>query len=416
MLISFWKYLSKIGIKPDYDEVLQSRVAITNQFTFIALFIFLFSGINNYALGDVFSAILIEGLVVVCIITILLNKYGKHRLSTFVLFGASSIAAFYFNSYSGIDSGTFLYYFPLFLALAFIFDIKKEKVEISIYFFINLVFIILNLSTHHTLFKSSFINKEMQYQMFVFNLLFSVFTVGFFIYLTIKNGLKERNRYALRLLEKEEAEKTIRQTLTEKDMLLAELHHRVKNNLAVIIGLFNLKIDSVHSEEAKDILNESKDIIRSMALIHNKLYKSNSFSEIDFNEYILDLVSEIKLSYPKLSKNISIETDISQASLSINEAVPCGLILNEVITNCYKHAFKNRVDGKIIITLKASDNITLIVKDNGNGLPENINESDSFGMTVIRALCEQLDSSFSFKNNNGAEFEMSFAAKNKSIN
>ena len=413
MFKAFWKYLSKIGIKPHYDEVLQTRVALTNQFTFIATFIFLLSGINNYVLGDVYSGLLIESLMLVCIATILLNKYGRHKLSTFVLFGIISLAAFYFCSYSGMNSGTFLYYFPLFLALAFIFDVKTEKTEIAVYFIINLFLIILNLSTHYALFKSALINEEMQYQMFVFNLLFSILSVGFFIYLTIQNGVKERDVYALRILEREISEKTIRQTLSEKDILLAELHHRVKNNLAVIIGLFNLKIDSVSSNEAKDILNESKDILRSMALIHNKLYRSNSFSEIDFNEYILDLVREIRSSYPELSNHISIETDISQATLNINEAVPCGLILNEVILNCYKHAFKNKQDGKIIITLKVSDRVALMVKDNGNGFPENINEGESFGMTVIRALCEQLDSTFSFKNNNGAVFEMSFAIKNK---
>ncbi len=414
MFKSCWLYISTIGAKPSYDEVLRARVVLTNQFTFIALFIFLLSGLNNYSLGDTFSALLIESLILVCIATILLNKYGRHKLSTFVLFGIISLSAFYFNSYSGIKSGTFLYYFPLFLALAFVFDVKTEKNEISVYFIINLLLIILNLSTHHTLFKSNFINEEMQYQMFVFNLLFSVLSVGFFLYLTIQNGIKERLIYAQRILEREASEKTIRQALIEKDMLLGELHHRVKNNLAVIIGLFNLKIDSVNSQEAKEILNESKDIIRSMALIHNKLYKSNSFSEIDFNEYILDLIREIALSYPELSKNIIIDTDIAQASLSINEAVPCGLILNEVIINCYKHAFKNKPTGKISITLKASDYITLIVKDNGCGFPEQVNESDSFGMTVIRALCEQLDSSFSFKNNQGTEFEMSFAVKSKS--
>ena len=121
-----WEYISSVGIRDEYDDILVKRITLTNRFSVIAIVVFLFSGINNIVLGDLFSGLLIEGLVVVCLLGFYLNKLGYHRFAVSFLFTIVSIAIFYFDSYSGVLSGTYLYHFPLILAIAFIFDMRED--------------------------------------------------------------------------------------------------------------------------------------------------------------------------------------------------------------------------------------------------------------------------------------------------
>lgn len=404
-----WDYISSIGIQPEYDDILVKRITLTNRFSIVALLVFLFSGINNVVLGDVFSGLLIESLVVVCILGFYFNKIGFHRFSVSFLFITVSFAIFYFDSYSGILSGTYLYHFPLILAIAFIFDMREDKGLMVFHFLLILVLLIINIATHYSLFTSRFLNDDMRSQMFMFNLVFSVSSVGFFVYIMIQNNLKESYLYIQRIEERRKSEKVIKEALDEKNILIAELHHRVKNNLAIISGLFSLKLNDNLHEDAKNVLLESRNRVRSMALIHNRLYNGNSLTEVNFEEYAQELVSEINSSYPTLSNPISINTAIHNVSLNVNLAIPCGLILNELLTNSFKHAFINKKDAQIDISFtNDGKNYVLIVKDNGVGLPPDYNKKQSLGVTVIEALSEQLDGSFSFSSNNGTCFELKF--------
>ena len=404
-----WDYISSIGIQNEYDDILVKRITLFNQFSFIAIFIFLLSGINNYSLGDVFSAILIEGLVVVCLIAFYLNKLYYHRLATTFLFSTITLAIFYFDSYSGIASGTYLFHFPLILALAFIFDMREDKTRMLIHFSVIIAFISINILTHRELFESKFLNDHQRSQMFMFNLLLSASSVGFFVYLMIQNNMKENYRFIIQIEERRKSEEIVKSTLIEKNILISELHHRVKNNLAIISGLFSLKITDDLHEDAKNVLLESRNRVRSMALIHNRLYKSDNLTDIDFGEYAKELIEEINLSYPVVANSVKIDTYINNVSININSAIPCGLILNELLTNSYKHAFKDKPDGQIHVSFVNDDNtILMTVKDNGIGLPTDYRQKQSLGVTVIESLSEQLDGSFNFSNNNGTCFELKF--------
>lgn len=413
MTLNFWNYISSIGVRSDYDENLVKRIALTNQFCFIALVIFLLSGLNNLSLGDVKSFIIIEGFVLICFIGWYFNRIHLHTTAAVFLFTFISIAIFYFDSYSGFLSGTYLYHFPLILSISFLFDYKSEKKIMFFQFGLVLIFLSINVFTRYTLFKSNFIDDEKRYQMFAFNLIFSVLAVGFFIYLNIKSHYTVNQIILERLSEQEIAKKTIKQTIAEKDVLLTELHHRVKNNLAVIAGLFSLKIDSIKSPEAKEVLIESRNRVRSMALIHNRLYKNSNFANVDFEQYINELLNEIKLSYPSISQTIAINKHISNITLNVNTAIPCGLILNELLSNCYKHAFVGRDNGAIFISfILNGDTIELTVKDNGIGLPKDFDSKESLGITVIQSLCEQLEGTCEFSEYDGTCFKLSF---NKNI-
>jgi hypothetical protein len=307
MFQKIWSYISTIGIKEEYDEILVKRITLTNQFSTIAILVFLFSGVNNFILGDIFSALLIESLVLVCFVGFYLNKLQRHRFAISFLFTTISIAIFYFDSYSGILSGTYLYHFPLILAIAFIFDMREDKKAMLFHFLLIIAFMIINVVTRYELFKSEFLTDEKRSQMFMFNLVFSASSVGFFVYLMIQNNLKESYFYIQSIEERKQSEKAIKDALSEKNLLIAELHHRVKNNLAIISGLFSLTINDKIHDEAKNVLLESRNRVRSMALIHNRLYKSDSFTDVNFDEYIHELVSEITTSYPSISNSINVK-------------------------------------------------------------------------------------------------------------
>jgi two-component sensor histidine kinase len=413
MLQKAWNFISTIGIKPEYDDILVKRIKLTNQFSVIAMLVFLFSGFNNIALGDIFSGLLIEALVVIVLIGFYLNKLQYHRFAISFLFAIVSTTIFYFDSYSGILSGTYLYHFPLILAIAFIFDMREDKKAMLFHFLLIISYLIINVTSNYDLFRSEFLTDEKRSQMFMFNLVFSASSVGFFVYLMIQNNLKESYYYIQSIEERKQSEKAIKEALTEKNLLIAELHHRVKNNLAIISGLFSLTINDNLHEDAKNVLLESRNRVRSMALIHNRLYKSDSFTDVNFDEYIHELVSEITTSYPSISNAINVKTDINNVILNVNSAIPCGLILNELLTNAYKHAFKDKTEGEIAISFfHQNGQYVMTVKDNGCGLPLDYNKKQSLGITVIEALTEQLDGKSKFSDNQGTHFELIFKANN----
>ncbi len=409
MFRKYWSRVSRIGIREGYDDSLTKRITLTNQFSVIALTIFFFSGLNNLSLGDTFSGVLLEGFVLVCLFGLYMNSRHHHDFAIIFLFMTINLALFYFNSYSGILSGTYLYYFPLILAIAFVFNIRTDQKVIFLNLFFIILLILVNLLTRYELFTSSFITDEKRYQMFIFNLLFSCLAVGFFIYLTIKNGLKESELYSQRIAEHEQAEKKIKEALAEKEVLLSELHHRVKNNLAIISGLFSLKIGNDPPSEARNVLVESRNRVISMSLIHNRLYKNNNFTDVNFEQYIAELISEINASYPSISGSVKVTTDIGDVVLNINIAVPCGLILNELLTNCYKHAFTGKGQGTIHVSFKQErETYTLSVSDNGIGLASGYQEKESLGLSVIEALSEQLNGSFDYSSATGTTFVLKF--------
>jgi two-component sensor histidine kinase len=409
MFRKVWIYISSVGIQAEYDDILVKRITLTNQFSVISILIFLFSGINNYVLGDTFSAVLIETLVLVCLMGFYLNKLHFHRFAISFLFTTVSVAVFYFDSYSGILSGTYLYHFPLILAIAFIFDMREDKKTMIFHFALVITFLLINVLTNYDLFRSAFIDDQKRYQMFMFNLIFSASAVGFFVYLMAQNNITQSYAYINRIEERRKSELAIQEALIEKNMLIAELHHRVKNNLAIISGLFSLKLNDNLHEDAKNVLLESRNRVRSMALIHNRLYNSNDLTNVDFREYAKELITEINSCYPAISNSITIQSNINNVFISVNAAIPCGLILNELLTNCYKHAFVDQTRGQIEVSfVKENDLYKLSVKDNGSGLPLDYNKKQSMGVTVIEALSEQLDGSFSYLSHNGTCFELKF--------
>lgn len=208
-------------------------------------------------------------------------------------------------------------------------------------------------------------------------------------------------------------ENAIRKSLKEKETLLAEVHHRVKNNLAIISGLLEMQVFNTEDEQLLGKLKESQSRILSIAMVHEKLYSSESFSEIAINKYIDDLLGMIIGSMGD-KKNIRIEKDMEAIFLTMEQAVPCGLLLNELITNCFKHGFQKVDSGVIKIAIKKQQGqVLLSIKDNGTGLPQDfdVESQASLGMTLITTLVKQLDGELNVTSNGGSCFEIAFEIK-----
>lgn len=223
-----------------------------------------------------------------------------------------------------------------------------------------------------------------------------------------------------RELERDKAETEIKASLKEKEVLLKEVHHRVKNNLQVISSLLNLQSRYIKDETTLTIFQESKNRIRSMALIHEKLYRSEDIASINFKDYIKSLTMDLRHSYGLDGSNCaSLNLDVEELFLSIDSAVPCGLVINELISNAFKYAFKDfSCDDKaeILIRMRTNEDseIHLTIADNGKGIPPEIDirNTSSLGLRLATILVEeQLSGKIDVKRGKGTEFDITFSAK-----
>ena len=209
-------------------------------------------------------------------------------------------------------------------------------------------------------------------------------------------------------------EERIRASLREKEALLKEIHHRVKNNLQVVSSLLGLQSRAVVDAETRKMFLESQDRVHSMALLHESLYQSHNLSQINFPEYIRQLAAHLFHSYGVAAERIHLETDLDDLSLHLDAAVPCGLIINELISNSLKYAFPDGREGQIRIELRGlSDGTTrLVVADNGIGLRADIDwvNSRSLGLRLVRTLAQQLGGQLQVNTSQGMEVQLAFAA------
>lgn len=196
----------------------------------------------------------------------------------------------------------------------------------------------------------------------------------------------------------------LQESLKEKETLLAEIHHRVKNNLAVVSGMIQLQAFQEDDESLKNKLNNSVSRIKTIANIHELLYQSNSFSRLNLDENIKKLVTDIAQTYQPAIM-LELDFDLQKIGLNINQAIPASLIINEVVTNIFKHAFDEKNQGKLWVTLVETNNtISLQITDNGKGLPKDFNESDntnSLGLQLINTLTQQLDGDYKYESVKG---------------
>lgn len=203
----------------------------------------------------------------------------------------------------------------------------------------------------------------------------------------------------------------VNQLLKDKEMLMKEIHHRVKNNLTVISSLLGIQAEYIKDRETKDLFKESQNRARSMALIHERLYRTDSLKKIGFREYINTLIQDLFSTYATEPDKVELKMDVDEIEMDINTSIPLGLIINEMVTNTLKYAFPGDKRGYLKIALHQKDSDYILeVSDNGVGMPEdyNIEESKSLGMLLINSLTSQLDGTVELTNEKGTKFKITF--------
>lgn len=225
------------------------------------------------------------------------------------------------------------------------------------------------------------------------------------------NNLKKRNReleISNNLLNDE-----FNKFKKESEIIQKEIHHRVKNNFQIVMSLLNLQLINVKDTAVQEMFKESENRIRAMALIHEKLYQSQDFQNILFNEYIELIMKELTDTFNLSDERVKLIYDTAPIKLIIDQAIPCGLIINEIITNSMKYAFKNKKGtGEIIISLHEKEDIVeLILKDNGDGIPDDVDiqNPETLGLQLITMLAiNQLKGKLEINRNDGTEYKIRF--------
>ena len=213
--------------------------------------------------------------------------------------------------------------------------------------------------------------------------------------------------------ESVKAEERIKSSLQEKEVLLREIHHRVKNNLQVISSLLDLQAGYTDDKKATELLLESQNRVRTMALVHERLYQSHDLAQIDFSTYLKELTTTLFHSYRIDGNRVGLQVFSDSIFLDIDRAIPCGLIINELVSNALKHAFPDNRKGMITVELRRvkEKQYTVIVNDNGIGLPKDLDlhHTETLGLQLVSGLAVQLDATIGVQRQNGTQFELRFA-------
>jgi len=208
------------------------------------------------------------------------------------------------------------------------------------------------------------------------------------------------------------AEKELLDSLREKEVLLKEVHHRVKNNLQVISSLVDLQADALDNPALAGLFQDVRDRVRSMALVHEKLYRSDNLASVNFADYVSGLLNYLWRAHNSSARHVNLKLDLRAVLLAVESAVPCGLILNELAVNALKHAFTGRDTGEVAVTLhsEADGQVCLCVKDNGTGFPSGLDwrQSRSLGLNLVQMLVKQLKAEVEVKSDGGTEFRITF--------
>ncbi len=233
----------------------------------------------------------------------------------------------------------------------------------------------------------------------------------------LDKGVAKKTRGKLEIpafLERKKIEEKLSATVSEKEFLIKEIHHRVKNNLQIISSLLNLQSDNISDERIKEKYTESIGRIKSIAIIHELLYRSKNLSEIRIKEYLEELVSYISDTY-NLGKRVrvNLDVDVKHRTIDLDKAVPCGIIINELMSNAFKYAFAGGSNGNISVQLKQDEknNFQLSLSDDGVGLPKglDVQTTHTLGLQLVNSLVDQLDGKMKIDTENGTVFTISFS-------
>lgn len=405
---SFLQRAISIGVDDSLSSEFNNRLRVLNIFTWTCiLFCTPYYG-TMFILKNYDSAFLFCVVQMLFSISLVCNKNRYYKLGKFLTLISTNYSVLALSFTYGHDSGFYLYYFtsPLIIYSFFHFYQFRQTILGMLLYLSS--YGIIEFANYKNIQPFIKVSPEILSSLYYLNVMMAF---AFLIVLT-SSFSKFQNDIAKEVQAKntelETNQKELEKLLNEKNTLLSETHHRVKNNLAVISGLFDLQLMYDKDPRLKELLTNSKNRIKSMSLIHESLYHQPNVSKINLRTYIEDLVNEIAKTQSSKAL-VNFHFDLEEVHLDLSQSIPCGLIINEVIGNCYKHAFKNLASPAISITLKKNEKITLTIKDNGSGIDlANSEDINSLGMTLIDAFTRQLEGEFSYRTEDGTEFSLIF--------
>jgi len=406
--------LINLGVEGGLTALDRRRIKTVNVINLIVGF-FLIAGLSNIALIGVHYPFGFNfAFFCLTLLSLLLNKFNLHACAFVVFTLNTNLSIFFINQYYPYDTGAFVYYFPLIISVVLLNNpINIDRFAI-IHFAICIAFFILNFVVSLPFKVPVSFDAEQSHIIWIYNMVISAVVTALLSVLVTRLIHNQSKEIVVQNINLIRAKEEVDTSLKEKEVLLAELHHRVKNNLAIIAGLLNLQEDTSPSEEVKQALSDSKARIMSMALVHKMLYKNPELKNIDFGHYVAELVSELFNSYSLLNR-IKLVFECADLRLPVNKSIPLGLILNEAVTNSIKYVFRQnspqnpefRIEIKIL-----SGQVYMSIKDNGPGFPEGFNNGEgrhSLGIYLIVSLTEQIDGQVRFLNEGGAKIELTFS-------
>lgn len=390
------------------------RILLLNLFSAVGVLTLLAAVVQSFAAHEpgIMRIALLAGAVLMAGVP-LLGRRNPNIGAVYLIFLSNSCVWFFANS-QGLATGIYFFYFPLFFANAWLMDLRKPLHAVLL-LTMTIAGVVFSLTIPESVFGLS-LPREIQEVSFVFNATTAACIMAANTLVIVWLNYNRQRELETWVAERERATTQIAAALKEKEILLAEIHHRVKNNLAVVKGLLNMQLNTTTNEAAKATLRESVNRVSTMALIHQKLYAHENPDSIDLASYVNDLVREISASYHQQGTAMpAVNTDVRNIALTLNRAVPCGLILNELLSNAFKHAFRNGQEGVINIRItrepEGNGMVHLLVSDNGSGFPEGFSAENSttLGMTIIQSLSEQLDGQFTMESAaNGTQVKVNF--------
>lgn len=423
---STYQRLINLGVTEEQPDENSSRIKIINKFNLLCIsysFPYILFSISFNFYGPAFVFFIGQ---ILYLFSLHANKKGNYNFAKFLIVFSTNFSVFYLSIFYGFSSGFHLYYFtgPLIVFSCFnLFELDKIIYGISLYLLSIGILVYCN---HYGLLVNHEISQELQSKLYFINVFlamsFCLLLVTHFssfnkrINEILKTNNRELGEKQLHLEseidERKATEIKLQTLLKDKEILLSETHHRVKNNLAVVSGMLDLQVLMTEEQSTKTILTDSRSRIKSMSLIHESLYRYDNVSPIEFGRYIFTLCEDIKGTYSSSSMSfVGINYEVDQIYLNVTKAIPCGLLVNEVLTNAFKHAFVNKAEGEIKVLFKQKENICLLeITDNGIGIGLNAHNgsSQSIGMTLIDAFVRQLKGNHEFINDKGTVLKLTF--------
>lgn len=340
-----------------------------------------------------------------------LNKRGYVRISRAAIVFSTIAGIIFFSLYLGFNSGIYLYLFVSPFLIYILFDFNKIRQIIGIFSLFLASFIVTYLLRNQEIIIGPQIDPTIIQNIYAFNFASSILLCFTLVTILARKNEKyiddlksQQEELTEEILLRQDSEIKLKKSLDLRDELLAEVHHRVKNNLAIVSALLGLKINRLENTSCRRALIETQNRILAMSLVHNNLYRNKLLERTNLTGFIDALCAGIEKSTPS-AISIKVNKDIEVDDLDLENAIPMALILNELITNAYNHAFIGKTTGHILISVKRNEkgDLQFAVEDDGIGIDKTESNDNQIGMMLVQSLVEQVNGRLTFQNHHGTK-------------